>query len=68
MTQGRTKIVSLISRGRLKQGLDTDRTSQIRQWFWLPVERQRLDDMALQVLAGIGVSNLLPNFNVLNKI
>ena len=68
MTQGRTKTVSLMSRGHLKQGLDTDRTSQIRQWFWLPVERQRLDDMALQVLAGIWVSNLLPNFNVLNKI
>ena len=68
MTKGQTKPVSLMSRVQLKQGLDTDRTSQIRQWFWLPVERQRLDDMALQVLAGIWVSNLLPYFNVLNKI
>ena len=32
MTQGRTKTVSLMSKGQLKQGLDTDRTSQIRQW------------------------------------
>ena len=64
MTQGRTKTVSLMSRGQLKQGLDTDRTSQIRQWFWLPVERQWLDNMALQVLAGIWVSNLLPIFNM----
>ena len=48
------QITSLIS--QMKQKLDTDKTNQVRQWFWWPVERQHLNEMVLQVIAGIWVS------------
>ena len=70
MTQGRTKTVSLLSRGQLKQRLDTERTSQKRQSFWLSVERQQLYDMALKFTSdrwNMGFK-LLHNNNVLNNI
>ena len=44
MTQGRTKTTSWIGEKQMK--LDKDKTNQVRQWFWWPVERQQLNDMA----------------------
>ena len=62
------QMTSLISKSQKKQKLDTDKTNQVRQWFWWPVERQQLNGMVLQVIAGIWVSKLLHNSNVLNNI
>ena len=50
MTQGRTKTTSWISEKQMKQKLDIDKTNQVRQWFWWPVERQQPNDMAFQMI------------------
>ena len=68
MTQGRTKTTSWISEKQMKQKLDTDKTSQVRQWFWWPVERQQLNDMEFQMITGNWLSKLLHNRNVVNDI
>ena len=68
MTQGRTKTTSWISEKQMKQKLDTDKTNQVGQWFWWPVERQQLNDMAFQMITGNWLSKLLHNRNVVNDI
>ena len=50
MTQGRTKTTSRISEKQMKLKLNTDKTNQVRQWFWWPIERQQLNDMAVQMI------------------
>ena len=52
----------------MKQKLDTDKTNQVGQWFWWPVERQQLNDMAFQMITGNWLSKLLHNRNVVNDI
>ena len=72
MTPGGDKTISRMSGKQMKQKLngsiDTDETNQVRQWFWWPVERQQLNDMALQVITGNWVLKLLRNGNVLNDM
>ena len=52
MTPEKTKTSSWISEKKMKQKLDTDETSQVRQWFWWPVERQQINDTTLQSTTG----------------
>ena len=68
MTPEKTETSSRISEKQMKQKLDTDETSQVRQWFWWPVERQQLNDMNLQLITGNWFSKLLHNKNVVNDI
>ena len=58
MTQGRTKTTSWISEKQVKLKLNTDKTNQVRQWFWWPIERQQLNDMAVQMITGNWFSKL----------
>ena len=58
MTQGRTKTTSWISEKQMKLKLNTDKTNQVRQWFWWPIERQQLNDMAVQMITGNWLSKL----------
>ena len=62
------QMTSLISKSQMKHKLGTDKTNQVRRWCWWPVERQQLNDMVLQVIAGIWVSKLSHSSNVLNNI
>ena len=68
MTQGRTKTTSWINEKQMKLKLNTDKTNQVRQWFWWPIERQQLNDMAVQIITGNWFSKFLHNRNVLNDI
>ena len=68
MTQGRTKTTSWISEKQMKLKLNTDKNNQVRQWFWWPIERQQLNDMAVQMITGNWFSKLLHNKNVVNDI
>ena len=68
MTQRRTKTTSWISEKQMKLKLNTDKTNQVRQWFWLPIERQQLNDMAVQMITGNWFSKLLHNRNLVNDI
>ena len=68
MTQGRTKTSSWISEKQMKLKLNTDKNNQVRQWFWWPIERQQLNDMAVQMITGNWFSKLLHNKNVVNDI
>ena len=68
MTQGRTKTTSWISEKQMKLKLNTNKTNQVRQWFWWPIERQQLNDMAVQMITGNWFSKLLHNRNVVNDI
>ena len=72
MTPGGDKTISRMSEKQMKKKLngsiDTDETNQVRQWFWWPVERQQLNDMALQVITGNWVLKLLRSDNVLNDM
>ena len=68
MTQGRTKTTSWISEKQMKLKLNADKTNQVRQWFWWPIERQQLNDMAVQMITGNWFSKLLHNRNVVNDI
>ena len=52
----------------MKLKLNTDKTNQGRQWLWWPKERQQLNDMAVQMIAGNLFSKLLHNRNVVNDI
>ena len=52
MAQGRTKTTSWISEKQMIIKLNTDKTNQVRQWFWWPVERQQLNDMAVPMITG----------------
>ena len=56
-TQGRTKTTSWISEKQMKLKLNTDKTNQVRQWFWWPIERQQQNDMAVQMITGTGFQN-----------
>ena len=58
MTPGRTKTTSWISEKQLKLKLNSDKTNQVRQWFWWPIERQQLNDMAVQMITGNWFSKL----------
>ena len=42
MTPEKTKTSSWISEKIMKQKLDTAEASQVRQWFWWPMERQQI--------------------------
>ena len=68
MTQGRTKTARWISEKQIKLKLNTDKTNQVRQWFWWPIERQQLNDMAVQMITGNWFSKLLHNRNIVNDI
>ena len=68
MTPEKTKTSSWISEKKMKQKLDTDEASQVRQWFWWPVERQQLNDTTLQSTTGNWFLKLLHNRNVVNDI
>ena len=68
MTQGRTKTTSWISEKQMKLKLNTDKTNQVRQWFWWPIERQQQNDMAVQMITGNWFSKFLHNRNVVNDI
>ena len=52
----------------MKLKLNTDKTNQVRQRFWWPVERRQLNDMAVQMITGNWFSKLLHNRNVVNDI
>ena len=47
MTPEKTKTSSWISEKKMKQKLDTDETSQIRQWFGWPAKRQHINNTRL---------------------
>ena len=68
MTQGRTKTTRWISEKQIKLKLNTDKTNQVRQWFWWPIQRQQLNDMAVQMITGNWFSKLLHNRNIVNDI
>ena len=68
MTQRRTKTTSRISEKQIKLKLNTDKTNQVRQKFWWPVERPQLNDMAVQMITGNWFSKLLHNRNVVNDV
>ena len=48
----------------MKQKLDTDGASHVRQWFWWSVERQQINDMTLQSTTG----NWFSNFNMTEEM
>ena len=52
MTPEQTKTSSWISEKKMKKKLDTDKASQVRQWFWWPVERQQINYTTLQSTTG----------------
>ena len=68
MTPEKTNTSSWISEKKMKQKLDTDEASQVRQWFWWCVERQQINDKTLQSTTGNWFLKLLHNRNVLNDI
>ena len=65
MTPEKTNISSWISEKKMKQKLDTDEASRVRQWFWWPVETQQINDTTLQSTTGNWFLKLLHNRNVL---
>ena len=68
MTQGRTKTTSWISEKQMKLKLNTDKTNQVRQWFWWSIERQQQNDMTVQMITGNWFSKFLHNRNEVNDI
>ena len=52
MTPEKTKPSSWTSEKNMKQKLDTDEASRVRQWFWWPVERHKITDTTLQSTTG----------------
>ena len=52
MTPEKTLTSSWISEKKMKQKLDTDEASQVRQRFWWPVETQQINDTTLQSTTG----------------
>ena len=68
MTPEKTNTSSWISEKKMKQKLDTDEASPVRQWFWWPVETQQINDTTLQSTTGNWFLKLLHNRNVLNDI
>ena len=68
MTPEKTNTSSWISEKKMKQKLDTDEGSRLRQWFWWPVEMQQINDSTLQSTTGKCFLKLLHNRNVLNDI
>ena len=66
MTPEETKTSSWISEKKMKQKLDTDEASRVRQWFWWPVETQQINDTTIQSTTGNWFLKLLHNRNVVN--
>ena len=66
MNPEETKTSSWISEKKMKQKLDTDEASRVRQWFWWPVETQQINDTSLQSTTGNWFLKLLHNKHVVN--
>ena len=52
MTPEKTKTSPWINEKQMRQKLVTDETSQVRQCFWWPAEKQKLNDMSLTIITG----------------
>ena len=65
MTPEKTNTSSWLSEMKMKQKLNTDEASRVRQWFWWPAETQQIND-TLQSTTGNWFLNFLHNRNVLN--